>query len=161
MKQEDSLKSMKKKGKTNSKRLKGGGRKPLDEDLEEAFFDWIVDLRQQSLRVSRTMIICQAKTLSSNGSFEASIGWLNGFLKRKCLSLRRKTTLCQNPPAACAAKLVDFIMRLRSLQRNSNFAMDELPAGSICPLTRPLISLEQGLYLLKQQAMKKITSQLC
>ena len=131
MKQEHELTKMKKEGRSKSKRLKGAGRRPHDEDMEESLFDWIIDLRQRNLRVSRVMILRQARVLSTNDSFKGSIGWLNGFLKRKGLSLRRKTTVCQNPPEACVRKLVDFIMRLRRLQlsekfsKNYIFAMDE------------------------------------
>ena len=88
VKQESQLSEFKKEGKSKSKRLKGGGRKANDEDMEEVLFDWVVDLRRRNLRVSRTMIIRQAKALSTaHESFKASIGWLNGFLKRKILSL--------------------------------------------------------------------------
>ncbi len=129
VKQESQLSEFKKEGKSKSKRLKGGAN---DEDMEEVLCDWVVDLRRRNLRVSRTIIIRQAKALSTaHESFKASIGWLNGFLKRKSLSLRRRTTVCQNPPAACIRKLVDFIMHLRKLQisqkftKDATFAMDE------------------------------------
>lgn len=128
---ESELVQFKNEGKSKSKRLKGGGRKALDEDMEEVLFDWIVDLRRRNLRVSRAMIIRQAKTLSTDETFKASIGWLNGFMTRKTLSLRRRTTVCQNPPATCIRKLVDFVMRLRKLRLSqkftdgSIFAMDE------------------------------------
>ena len=71
------------------------------------------------------MIIRQAKHLSSHESFKGSIGSLNGFLKRKCLSLRRKTTVSQTPDA-CIRKLVDFIVRLRKLQISQGFTNDAI-----------------------------------
>ena len=95
MSQESELTEFKKNGKSKSKRLQGGGRKAEDVDMEVALFDWIVDLRHRNLRVSRSMIMREAKALSSNQEFKASVGWLNGFLKRNGLSLRRKTTVCK------------------------------------------------------------------
>ena len=58
-------------------------------------------------------------------------GWLRRFMKRKGLSLWRKTTVSQTTPEDCIPKLVSFIVRLRALQinhgypQNSIFAMDE------------------------------------
>ena len=45
-----------KQGKKKRKHLTGGGRKAVDNEMEEAVFGWIVDLRSQNLRVSRKMI---------------------------------------------------------------------------------------------------------
>ena len=100
--------------------------------MEEFLFEWITELRSRNLRVSRAMIMRQAKTLSDEESFQASTGWLNGFMTRKGLSLRKKTTVCQNPPSACIEKLVDFIMHVRRLRirhqftNESIYAMDEI-----------------------------------
>ena len=52
-------------------------------------------------------------------------------MKRKGLSLRRKTTVCQATPGDCIPKVVDFIIHLKKLQLHHNFqcsniyAMDE------------------------------------
>ena len=120
--------AFRKDGKSKSKRLKGGGRKAQDEDMEELLFEWITVLRSRNLRVSRAMIMCQAKTLSDEESFQASTGWLNGFITRKGLSLRKKTTVCQNSPSACIEKLVDFIMHVRRLRIRHQFMNDSIYA---------------------------------
>ena len=112
-------------GKSKSKCLKGGGRKALDDEMKKILFHWIIDLCRCNLCVSRAMIIRQAKHLSSHESFKGSIGSLNGFLKRKCLSLRRKTTVSQTPDA-CIRKLVDFIVHLRKLQISQGFTNDAI-----------------------------------
>ncbi len=68
----------------------------------------------------------QAKTLSSDETFKACIGWLNRFMTRKGLSLRRRTTVSQNPPSACIQKLVDFVIRLRKLRLSQTFAHNDI-----------------------------------
>ena len=79
--QKDKLLEMKNKGKSQTKRLQGGERKPLDESMEEELFGWIIDLRSHHLRVSRKMIREHAKTLKSMDGFKASKGWLQQFLR--------------------------------------------------------------------------------
>ena len=99
-----------------------------------------MDLRERNLRVSRRMIVEQAKSLCGNVEnpststsvpFKASNGWLRRFMKRHGLSLRRKTTVCQTTPSDCIPKLVSYIMHLRMLQlkhkytKECTYAMDE------------------------------------
>ena len=72
----------------------------------------------------------KAKTLGKDG-FKASIGWLRLFMRRKGLSLRRKTTVSQCTPSDVFPKLVSYVRYLCSLQVHHNFshgniyAMDE------------------------------------
>ena len=130
-KQKDSFTEQKKKGNSSRKRLTGAGRKVDDVEMEEELFDWIVEMRGQNLRISLRMIQIRAKELSSSDCFKASRGWLYRFLKRKNLSLRRRTTLAQSTPADCIPKLVNFVLHLRHLMIKSSFseqniiAMDE------------------------------------
>ena len=103
----------------------------LDEEMEKAVFDWIGVMRASNLRVSRRMIKAKAKDTSTEEGFKASNGWLQRFMMRNGLSLRRKTTVCQRPPADSIPKLVSFITHLRQLQKKhkyqpaDTFAMDE------------------------------------
>ena len=85
----------------------------------------IQDLLSRNLRVSRKMIRLRAKELSDDDDFKASRGWLERFMSRKRLSLRRKTTVCQSVPADCIPKLVSFITHLRQLQLRHNYRQDE------------------------------------
>lgn len=131
-KQKETLIELKKKrGLSTRKRLGGAGRKVKDEDMEETLLNWVIEMRDQNLRVSRRMLRVQAKIFATDEAFKASSGWLQKFLKRNGLSLRRKTTVCQSPPADCIPKLVSFVTHLRSMQRQHDyprscvFAMDE------------------------------------
>ena len=128
--QKEKLKALKKKGKTRRKRLKGAGRKPLDSDLEEDVFDWIINLRGRNVRVSRKMIRDKARAMMTGkdplSQFKASRGWLQLFLRRKSLSLRKKTTVCQKTPDDVIPKLVSYCMHIRKLQIAHKFSSDNI-----------------------------------
>ena len=49
-------------------------------------------------------------------------------MKRKGLSLRRKTTICQSTPADCVPKIVSFICHLPQLQRLHKYAKESIYA---------------------------------
>ena len=84
-------------------RLDGGGAKPLSTNLEERVMDWISVRRSSGLRVSRKLVMKKAQLLYQemstsegileNEEFKASRGWLEKFMRRNNLSLRRKTSI--------------------------------------------------------------------
>ena len=95
--------------------MSGGGRKPLSAKLEELLLEWIENRRARGLRVSCKLIMKKAEVtycdmtennLVDNDDFKASRGWLEKFMKRNGLSLRRKTTVAQQDPDRMVAKLV-------------------------------------------------------
>ena len=49
--------------KSNRQRLDGGGRKWVDEELEENLVHWVYDQRSKMLHVSRKMIMWKAKSI--------------------------------------------------------------------------------------------------
>ncbi|KAM5140546.1 uncharacterized protein ACMZJ9_014416 [Mantella aurantiaca] len=82
------------------KRRRGSGRQPLLIELEDVICDWIVDRKAKALVVRRADIQAFALAMASHLSaelgldnFKASERWLDGFLRRHDLSLRRPTTL--------------------------------------------------------------------
>ena len=74
--------------------------------------------------------------LVDNDDFKASRGWLEKFMKRNGLSLRRKTSVAQQDPDRMLAKLVSYVFQVRWLQEKHKYkasdiiAMDETPAWS-------------------------------
>ena len=69
-------------------------------------------------------------------NFEASRGWLERFMKRNGLSLRRRTSIAQKDPEQLVNKLVSYILQARRLEMKCKFdpsniyAMDETPVWS-------------------------------
>ena len=68
--------------------------------LEDELLTYCEDLRNDGIAVTHDMLQLRARELAkshniSDNEFKASRGWLRRFMKRKGLSLRRRTTLCQ------------------------------------------------------------------
>ena len=105
---------------TKRKRIPGGGRKPLDEALEEDLLEWVHNRRCTGLRVSRKLIMRKAKIMHDEkcgrsgavSDFNASRGWLEKFMSRNGLSLRRKTTQAQQDPTKLIDKLIAYILKI-------------------------------------------------
>ena len=133
-------------------RLAGAGRRETAAELNDAVLKWIEEARANHRRVSRKLIKLQATNISvemvkagklKEGAFVASEGWLQKFMTRNGLSLRRVTSQCQKPPAIVAPALVKFVMFIRSSKRLERkypyghvFAADETavwidPAGVV------------------------------
>ena len=124
-------------------RLDGGGRKVMNEDIEEQLLNWVLERRSRMLHVSRKMIKMKAKSMFDSttqdpavqDSFVASKGWLENFMSRNGLSTRRRTT-AQKDPAHMIEKFVSYVMHVRRLKKQYIFssdciiAMDETPVWS-------------------------------
>ena len=67
----------------------------------------------------------------AKNSFQASCGWLEKFMKRNCLSLRRRTTTIQKDPAYLVDRLIQYVIHVRRMpmkhksNASSILAMDE------------------------------------
>ena len=92
----------------------GGRCKVLIEELDELVLEWIFG-KENRLRVSRKLIMSKAKQMydewchdDDKDQFKAT-GWLNNFLKRSALSLRRKTTTAQQEPSHLIDKLISYV----------------------------------------------------
>ena len=98
-------------------RLEGGGRKVLQDDLDELLHEWIHGRRANGSRVSRKLMMLKAKQLydekcleSEKDLLKATTGWLDKFMRRNGLSLRRKTTTAQQDPNRLIDKLISYIL---------------------------------------------------
>ena len=98
--------------KPKNKRLEGGGRKPLDLQLENQLVESIYDRRSNGLPVSRKLIMAKAKHCdeSEKSLFVASNGLVNNFMCRNDFSLYRKTTTAQKDPEWLNEKLILYIL---------------------------------------------------
>ncbi|XP_020555814.1 zinc finger protein 37 [Oryzias latipes] len=138
----DMEKTIAEKGAT-SKRLRGGGAKKASDELENLVLTWITEQRRKGGRVSRKMIRMKAKKIfdkeideasKRKETFTASSGWLDKFMKRHQLLLRRKTAPAQKDPDQVVHRLVSFVTSVANkrtadgIEDGEIIAMDETSA---------------------------------
>ncbi|UZO29582.1 uncharacterized protein OCT59_023046 [Rhizophagus irregularis] len=120
------------------------GRKAFYLKAEKILYSWIIEQRKKgfainyiSIRLQMCKILKESsiQALYSVGEYEfqRNLSWINSFIKRFGLSLRRKTKISQKLPEDLEEKLDEFrryIIRLKTLYNfdlNSIFNMDETP----------------------------------
>lgn len=112
------------------------GRKCLWPRVEDAVFEWIAEQRSKLVPVSKNMIrmkaIEVAKELDET-DFRGGLSWCDRFMKRKALSLRRRTRISQKMPMDYEEKMITFQRFIIKMRRQNSYAlgqignMDEVP----------------------------------
>ena len=76
-----------------------------------------------------------AKVLNiPNQEFKASRGWVDRFMKRTDLSLRRHTIICQKFPENFEKKLKSFQRYVITLRKEKNFSMRQIGNADETPI---------------------------
>ena len=114
------------------KRLDGERRKSFDVGLEYELLEWVHERRSSGLRVSRAMISHKARAIHeqkckkgyASPSFIASNGWVQKFMTRNLLSVRRRTTESQKDPD----RLIDYILQVRRQRARHSYSYSDIIA---------------------------------
>uniref|UniRef100_A0A915NI48 HTH CENPB-type domain-containing protein n=1 Tax=Meloidogyne floridensis TaxID=298350 RepID=A0A915NI48_9BILA len=113
----------------NRKRLDGGGRKVMYQNQESELADWVKEMRERKLLVSRRIIRNKAFEIFKNTDLKISNGWMTNFMRRNNFVLRCLTTTCQHPPENYIEAVAEFIVHVEKRRKEANFseilAMDE------------------------------------
>ena len=111
--------------------------------------EWIENRRARGLRVSCKLIMKKAEVpyrdkaennLVDNDDFKASRGWLQKFMKRNGLFLRRKTSVALQDPDRMVEKLVSYVIQIRRLQDKHKFKASDIIAISETPVWCNMLS---------------------
>ena len=132
--------------KENKRKKRAGnpGRKAFYPEAEDLLYNWIIEQRKKGLAVNYISVRLQMYKILKEPAiqelypvgeyeFQGNPSWINSFMKRYDLSLRRKTKISQQLPEDTEEKLEEFrrfIIRLRTQYNydlNSIFNMDETP----------------------------------
>ena len=114
-----------------TRRLPGGGRKPLSTCIETQLVTWLQGKRSLRLRVTRKMVCQEAIKLhrqQGNTVFVASRGWLTRFMERQKISLRRRTTVSQRLPRDLAPKVVHYLLQIRKMRKAVQYELKDIGA---------------------------------
>ena len=130
--------------KKSSKALRGN--KCLWPELENELEDWVNTQRAGGRGVSTTQIRLKAATLAREmgemEDFQGGPSWRLRFMRRKGLSVRARTTLCQQLPSDHEEKLANFRdyisdrIKEHCVSEDSIINMDEVPLTFDMPLTK-------------------------
>ena len=100
-------------------RLDGGGRK-VQYIKEGKVAERVLSQREKSLRVTYKYIAEKAKEIINDPNFNASQGWIIGFIDHRGFSLRKKTTVGQRLPSDLTSKVISFICRCKTCIKSSS-----------------------------------------
>ena len=111
--------------------LEGGGQHAFDDDLEDELVQWITERRGNELCVSTKLTQLKAKKMHeektindlNSKTINFSDGWVQMFMRRHGLSIRRRTTEAQKNPSQLIDKLCTYIMKVRKLRQRMNYDM--------------------------------------
>lgn len=114
-------------------------------DLENTLEDWVNTQRADGRGISTVQIRLKAKTIAREmliGEFTGGPSWCLRFMRRKGLSIRARTTLCQQLPPDYEEKIASFRQFIQSKLDEHSIGpdeiinMDEVPLTFDLPLTR-------------------------
>lgn len=134
------------------------GHKSRWPELENVLEEWVNTLRAGGRGVSTVQIRLKAKTIAREMNikdFKGGPSWCFRFMKRKNLSIRARTTLCQQLPPDYQEKVENFHKFVeKKIQENSIgpddiINMDEVPLTFDLPLTRTVNKTGASSVLLK------------
>ena len=126
------------------KRVGTPRRKAFYPEAENLLYSWVIEQRKKGFAVNYTAVrlqmckILKEPTIQAlypvgEYEFQGNLSWINSFMKRFNLSLRRRTKISQKLPEDTEEKLEEFrrfVIRLRTqynFDLNSIFNMDETP----------------------------------
>ncbi|XP_046693224.1 activating transcription factor 7-interacting protein 1 isoform X2 [Silurus meridionalis] len=125
------------------------GKKSRWPELENELEDWVNAQRADGRGVSNVQIRLKAKAIATAMKFEDFRGgpsWCLRFMRRKGLSIRARTTLCQQLPPDYEEKVSNFSkfthakIAEHSIGPHDIINMDEVPLTFDLPLTRTVYS---------------------
>ncbi|KAH7959912.1 hypothetical protein HPB49_014863 [Dermacentor silvarum] len=108
--------------------------------VEEAVLEYVKDLREDACAVSVEMVQTQARTIArklgiATKDFRASSVWTTRFMRRNGLSLRRRTSLCQQLPSTSEDKVIDFHHFVTRICEKNDFFLSQIGNADQTPLT--------------------------
>ncbi|GBC08468.1 hypothetical protein RclHR1_08130011 [Rhizophagus clarus] len=101
------------------KKYIGSGRKTFYSKAEDILYKWIIEQRKKGLAADYIMLKLQMHKifkepaiqrlyLAGDDEFQETFSWIQSFIKRFDLSLRRRTKISQKLPEDTDAKLEEF-----------------------------------------------------
>ena len=118
------------------KAMRGG--KPNWPELEDKLYGWVKDLRAQGHAISTTTLRLKAREFAREmkiSDFLASNSWAHRFMRRKELSIRRRTHIAQRLPDELEEKTMAFQRFILKRRREHTYPLSRIGNADQTPLT--------------------------
>lgn len=108
-------------------------------ELEVKLLEYVRKLCDEEITLSHEMLRLKAQELAteqgiSSVQFKASRGWVCRFLKRKGLSLQKRTSLCQRMLSEFDVKIINFHRHVIKLRKNNGYLLSQIGNANHVPL---------------------------
>ena len=133
--------------------------------VEQQVYDWVSERRLQGIAVSTVEIHLQGRLIAKKlglQDFKGSADWCYGFMRRKELSIRRRTHISQKLPEDYEDKLVQFQRFIIKQRKTYDFELSQIGNADQTPLTFDLPSAstqQRDLYFNKHCRYPMSTSE--
>ncbi|PIC36539.1 hypothetical protein B9Z55_015487 [Caenorhabditis nigoni] len=122
------------KPKKQMKRLKGGGRKLKNAEMDQKMEKWLKEKEEMGEKITGTMIKEYAISISDDSEFRASNGWLQRFLVRHKLNLgsskKEKPSIPDSMVSGSEFSLEDVLRGILNSQNPEDVDSEDTPGGS-------------------------------
>ena len=111
--------------------------------VEQQVYDWVSERHLQGIAVSTVEIRLQGRLIAKKlglQDFKGSADWCYGFMRRKELSIRRRTHISQKLPEDYEDKLVQFQRFIIKQRQTYDFELSQIGNADQTPLTFDLPS---------------------
>ena len=119
----------KRKSDAKRRRLQGGGRKGINEDIDNAVLHWLQERREAGVRVTGKALkqyALQQHHKNGSQSFKASCGWFYKFKKRHNISFRRSTHVAQKSRAITDDRVDPFLRFVKTQRKRENYDLKDI-----------------------------------
>lgn len=108
-------------------------------EVENELLSYVTEVRNNGFALSTDMLRFRALELADakgipRADFKASAGWIRRFMKRKNLSIRRRTTMCQRLPGEYEDKLLSFQKYVIGLRHKNKYILSQIGNADQTPV---------------------------
>ncbi|KAK3787369.1 hypothetical protein RRG08_065370 [Elysia crispata] len=138
--QKEKLQSLTQSGRPSDakrRRLQGGGRKCINEDIDNAVLHWLQERREAGVRVTGKALkqyALQQHHKNGSQSFKASCGWFYKFKKRHNISFRRSTHVAQKSRAITDDRVDSFLRFVTTQRKRENYDLKDIGNMDVTPV---------------------------
>uniref|UniRef100_A0A8C9ZJZ3 Pogo transposable element derived with KRAB domain n=1 Tax=Sander lucioperca TaxID=283035 RepID=A0A8C9ZJZ3_SANLU len=108
-------------------------------ELDDRIYEYVIEKHRDAMPITREIIRLRALELAKElniptNEFKAGTGWCTRMMRRKGLTLRRRTSLAQRLPSDFEEKLLSFQRYVLKLRKTHSYPLDQIGNADQTPV---------------------------